>query len=233
MDQVEKYKIMIIEDDMVIADLLQSHLCKYGFAPYCSRKFEMLDEECKKIEPHLILMDITLPFYDGYYWCHKMRKFTSCPIIFISARNADSDQVLAMRNGGDDYVTKPFSMDVLIAKIDAQLRRAYGEYASAGQDQILFADCTFSMNKLQITRKNQSVELTKNEALVIRCLFEKAPDVVTREELLNQIWDEDCFVEENTLNVAISRIRKRMEEISSKIDIKAVRGVGYRMGVKE
>ena len=229
----EKYKIMIIEDDVDIAGLLQTQLRKYGFHPYCSREFETIDEECKRIEPHLILLDITLPFYDGFYWCHKLRKYTSCPIIFISARNTDSDQILAMRNGGDDYVSKPFSMEVLIAKIDAQLRRAYGAYASTNQDQLTYADCRFSMNKLQISRENQIIELSKNEALVIRCLFEKAPDVVTREELLNQIWDEECFVEENTLNVTISRIRKRLEQIESKIDIKAVRGVGYRMGVKE
>ncbi|MDD3363224.1 MAG: response regulator transcription factor [Hespellia sp.] len=229
----DKYKIMIIEDDVDIAGLLQTQLRKYGFCPYCSQEIEAVDEECRRIEPHLILLDITLPFYDGFYWCHKLRKYTSCPIIFISARNADSDQILAMRNGGDDYVSKPFSMEVLLAKIDAQLRRAYGAYASTNQDQLTYADCQFSMNKLQISRENQIVELSKNEALVIRCLFEKAPDVVTREELLNQIWDEECFVEENTLNVTISRIRKRMEQIESKIDIKAVRGVGYRMGVKE
>ena len=227
------YRIMIIEDDEDIAGLLQTQLRRYGFEPCCCQNFKTIDEECRRIQPHLILLDITLPFYDGFYWCHKLRKDSSCPIIFISARDAESDQIYAMRNGADDFVTKPFSMEVLTAKVDAQLRRTYGEYAMANKDRISYADCTFSMNKLQIKRGNQAIELSKNEALIIHYLFEKAPDVVTREELLGEIWDEDCFVGENTLNVTISRIRKRLEQIGSNIEIKPVRGVGYRMGVSE
>lgn len=225
------YKIMIIEDDKEIARLLGEHIKKFGFLPYCCEDFNNLEEEFKAIDPHLVLLDITLPSYDGFYWCSKIRKISSCPIIFVSARNADSDQVFAIMNGGDDYITKPFSYDIIIAKINAQLRRAYGEYSKQNQDDIIYGDCIYSQSKLLLSRKNAQVELSKNEAAVIRYLFLREGKVVTREELLSAIWDEDSFVEENTLNVTISRIRKRLEQIESDLQIKPVRGLGYRIGV--
>ena len=225
------YRIMIIEDDKDIAQLLFDHIKKFGFEPYCCKEFHNLEDEFRTIDPHLLLLDITLPSFDGFYWCGKIRKISSCPIIFVSARNTDSDQVFAIMNGGDDYITKPFSYDVIIAKINAQLRRAYGEYSKQNNDTIMYGDCTYSQSKLLISKNNKSVELSKNEAAVIRCLFVSEREVVTREELLSTIWDEDCFVEENTLNVTISRIRKRLEQIGSELQIKPIRGIGYRIGV--
>ena len=227
------YKIMIVEDDKDIAELLFNHLLKFGFEPYCCQKFDNIIEEFKEFNPHLLLLDITLPSFDGFYWCGKIRKISSCPIIFVSARNADSDQVFAIMNGGDDYITKPFSYDIIIAKINAQLRRTYGEYSIQNKDEKEYGDCIYSQSKLLLRKDEKVVELSKNEAAVIRCLFSKAPMVVTREELLNTIWDDDSFVEENTLNVTISRIRKRLEQIGSELQIRPVRGVGYRIGVSQ
>ena len=131
----------------------------------------------------------------------KSEKKSSCPIIFLSSRNADSDQVYAMMNGGDDYVTKPFSLDVLTAKVTAILRRTYGEYVTAVTNDLSCGDCSFSQNRLVLRCNGKETELSKTEAGVIRIMFQNYPDVVSREDLLNEIWDNDNFVEENTLNV--------------------------------
>lgn len=224
------YKIMIVEDDPDIAQLLSLHLQKFGFCTYLCKDFSGVLEEFEKIAPHLVLLDINLPAYDGFYWCSKLRAKSACPIIFLSSRNADSDQVYAMMNGGDDFVTKPFSLDVITAKITALLRRIYGEYAASVSNELQCGDCTFSQNRLTLWCNGREVELSKTEAGVLRVMFEKYPDVASREELLNEIWDDETFVEENTLNVAISRIRRRLEQVGSHLVLKSVRGVGYRIG---
>lgn len=224
------YKIMIVEDDADIAELVSLHLEKFGFTVHQCRDFSHVLSEFEKIEPHLVLLDINLPSYDGFYWCGKLRAKSPCPIIFLSSRNADSDQVYAMMNGGDDFVTKPFSLDVITAKITALLRRTYGEYATATSSELYCGDCTFYQNRLTLCCKGKEVELSKTEAGILRIMFEKYPGVASREELLNEIWDDETFVEENTLNVTVSRIRRRLEQIGSVLVLKSVRGVGYRIG---
>lgn len=224
------YKIMIVEDDSDIARLLSLHLQKFGFAVQLCRDFSNVLKEFKEAAPHLVLLDINLPAYDGFYWCSRLRSISPCPIIFLSSRNADSDQVYAMMNGGDDFVTKPFSLDVITAKITAMLRRTYGEYAAACFSEISCGDCIFSQSRLTLLCNGKETELSKTEAGVVRVIFEKHPDVATREELLNEIWDDETFVEENTLNVTISRIRRRLEQVGSRLVLKSVRGVGYRIG---
>ena len=224
------YKIMIVEDDSDIARLLSLHLQKFGFAVHLCRNFSNVLKEFKEAAPHLVLLDINLPAYDGFYWCSRLRSISPCPIIFLSSRNADSDQVYAMMNGGDDFVTKPFSLDVITAKITAMLRRTYGEYAAACSSEISCGDCIFSQSRLTLLCNGKETELSKTEAGVVRVIFEKHPDVATREELLNEIWDDETFVEENTLNVTISRIRRRLEQVGSRLVLKSVRGVGYRIG---
>lgn len=224
------YKIMIVEDDPDIAELLSLHLQKFGFFTHRCKNFSNVVQEFEETAPHLVLLDINLPAYDGFYWCGKLRAKSPCPIIFLSSRNADSDQVYAMMNGGDDFVSKPFSLDVITAKITALLRRTYGEYASAHSNELQCGDCTFFQNKLTLLCNGREVELSKTEAGVLRIIFEKYPGVASREELLNEIWDDDTFVEENTLNVTISRIRRRLEQVGSRLVLKSVRGVGYRIG---
>lgn len=224
------YKIMIIEDDPDIAGLLSDHLQRFGFLVYRCQDLKNVIEEFKLEKPHLVLLDINLPAYNGFYWCNKIRSISPCPIIFLSSRNTDSDQVHAIMNGGDDYITKPFSFEVVTAKISAVLRRTYGEYASTNTDELQCGDCIFSKSKLTLSCHGHITELSKTEAGVIRVMFQNYPNVVTREDLLNEIWDDDSFVEENTLNVTISRIRKRLENIGSTLAVKPVRGVGYRIG---
>lgn len=224
------YKIMIIEDDPGIAGLLSEHLQRFGFSVYCCKMFTKLAEEFIQENPHLVLLDINLPSYDGFYWCGKIRSISSCPIVFLSSRNTDSDQVHAIMSGGDDYITKPFSFEVVTAKVTAALRRVYGEYANSGFDELQCGDCIFSKSKLTLSSHGNMAELSKTEAGVIRVMFQNYPDVVTREELLNEIWDDENFVEENTLNVTISRIRRRLGNIGSSLVVRSVRGVGYRIG---
>lgn len=224
------YKIMIVEDDPDIAELLSLHLQKFGFSTHLCRDFSNVLEKFVESAPHLVLLDINLPAYDGFYWCGRLRAKSPCPIIFLSSRNADSDQVYAMMNGGDDFVTKPFSLDVITAKITALLRRTYGEYAGSGPQESSCGDCTFSPKRLTLRCNGRKVELSKTEAGVLRIIFERHPDVASREELLNEIWDDETFVEENTLNVTISRIRRRLEQVGSRLVLKSVRGVGYRIG---
>ena len=224
------YKIMIVEDDPDIAELLSLHLQKFGFSTHRCRDFSHVSTEFEETAPHLVLLDINLPAYDGFYWCGKLRAKSPCPIIFLSSRSADADQVYAMMNGGDDYVTKPFSLDVITAKITALLRRTYGEYAASASSELRCGDCTFSQNRLTLFCNGKEAELSKTEAGVLRVIFEKHPDVASREELLSEIWDDETFVEENTLNVTISRIRRRLEQVGSRLVLKSVRGVGYRIG---
>lgn len=224
------YKIMIVEDDPDIGALLSLHLQKFGFSAYLCKDFSRVLQEFEESAPHLVLLDINLPAYDGFYWCGKLRAQSACPILFLSSRNADSDQVYAMMNGGDDFVTKPFSLDVITAKITALLRRAYGEYATAFSDDLQCGDCTFSQNRMTLGCNGKEVELSKTEAGVLRVIFRKHPGIVSREELLNEIWDDETFVEENTLNVTISRLRRRLEQVDSRLILKSVRGVGYRIG---
>ncbi|MEG2417259.1 MAG: response regulator transcription factor, partial [Eubacterium sp.] len=146
-------------------------------------------------------------------------------------RSDDMDQIHAISEGGDDYITKPYSFNVLIAKIQAQLRRAYGAYAAPNVSEIRFGDACFHPGRLTLQCQDTIQSLSKTEAAVVHSLFRHAPDVVTRESLLSTIWDDECFVEENTLNVTISRIRKRLDQISSVLQIVAVRGIGYRLAV--
>lgn len=227
------YKIMIIEDDKDISGLLCMHFKKFGFSVYRCTDFSKITHEFETINPHLVLLDINLPSYDGFYWCNKLRAKSSCPILFLSSRNSDSDQVYAMMNGGDDYITKPFSFDVITAKINALIRRSYGEYAVNNVNELKCVDCIFSKNKLTLLFNDNETELSKTEAGIIRILFEQYPNIVSREQLLNEIWDDETFVEENTLNVSISRLRKRLNQIGSMLTIKSVRSVGYKIGKKD
>lgn len=224
------YKIMIVEDESDIAELISLHLGKFGFVVQQCKDFSNVLKEFEQAEPHLVLLDINLPAYDGFYWCGKLRAKSPCPIIFLSSRNADSDQVYAMMNGGDDFVTKPFSLEVITAKITAILRRTYGEYAASASIELRCGDCTFSQNRLTLLCNGTEAQLSKTEAGVLRVIFEKYPGVASREELLNEIWDDETFVEENTLNVTISRVRRRLEQVGSGLVLKSVRGVGYRIG---
>ncbi|AAO37417.1 DNA-binding response regulator [Clostridium tetani] len=224
------YKILIVEDDSSIAELLASHIYKYGIECLICNDFDNILDEFIKLDPNLVLMDVNLPKYDGFYWCRKLRQISKCPIIFISARAGDMDQILAMENGADDYVTKPFSFEVVVAKINANLRRVYGDYAKNENDRILKKEnIIFYFDSLILQNGDKKVMLTKKEAALATTLLENSPKVLSRESLLSKLWDDESFVEENTLNVNVTRLRKKFAEIDAKVEIEAIRGMGYRL----
>lgn len=222
------FKICMIEDDSDLANLIKEHLVRYDFEVLICDDFKNIDKFVEEHSPNLILLDINIPYYDGFYWCGEIRKITKAPIIFMSARTEDYDQVRAIMSGGDDYVTKPFSHELLLAKVNSQLRRAYGEYAG-NETATECGDCSF--NKLRFTLKcgDNQIDLPKNEAILIGILFDSYPNVVSREKILSEIWDSDMFVEENTLNVTVSRVRKKLKDMGSNLQVITVRGMGYKV----
>ena len=222
------YKVLLVEDDSSISELLANHIEKYGIECFVCTDFDNVSKQFTKFNPHLVLMDVNLPKYDGFYWCRKLRQISKCPIIFISARLGDIDQVYAMENGADDYITKPFSFDIVLAKINANLRRVYGDYAKDQQERILIkGSLIFYLESLILQNDDKKIMLTKKEGTLTVALIENFPKVLSREKLLAKLWDDESFVEENTLNVNVARLRKKFVEIHAKVEIEAVRGIGY------
>jgi OmpR family two-component system response regulator YxdJ len=223
--------IMIVEDDPKINELLRNQLEKYGYRTVTVDSFDRVMDVFAKAIPHLVLLDVNLPKYDGFYWCRQIRQLSNCPILFISARESKMDQVMALENGADDYITKPFDYDVVLAKIRSQLRRAYGLYAAQDKERtVQAAGLTLYPERLELAIRQQKVELSKKEALLLEALINQYPRVVSRERLLEKLWDEQ-FVDENTLNVYIARVRGKLKELALDGAIETVRGSGYRLKV--
>ncbi|WP_440896343.1 response regulator transcription factor [Amphibacillus sp. Q70] len=225
-------KIMIIEDDPKIAAYLSSYISKYNYQVIVIDAFDQIIDHFQAHEPDLVLLDINLPYYDGFYWCRQIRNISICPVIFISARTGEMDQVMAIENGGDDYITKPFSPEIVIAKIRSQLRRAYGEYAGNQQERILgLKDLKLYPERQELHFNGRLIDLTKNESNILELLIERHPRVAGREDLLEKLWDDQTFVDENTLNVNMTRVRKKLQDLGIKGAVETVRGSGYRLNV--
>ncbi|SDD70364.1 DNA-binding response regulator, OmpR family, contains REC and winged-helix (wHTH) domain [Terribacillus halophilus] len=225
-------KIMIVEDDMKIAEYLGSHIEKYGYEVTVATDFEKVMDTFLDIQPKLILLDINLPSFDGYYWCRQIRKVSICPVIFISARTGEMDQVMAIENGGDDFITKPFNPDIVMAKIRSQMRRAYGEYAIKSEERVLTQEgLHFYPERLELRFGDRATPLTKKETDIIESLLERYPRVAGRQDLLAKLWDDQAYVDENTLNVNITRVRNKFQEIGIEDAVETVRGAGYRLRI--
>jgi DNA-binding response OmpR family regulator len=225
-----KYKIYIVEDDLSISSLLQEYINKYGFEVRAAKNFEDIMIEFDEYNPSLVLLDVNLPKFDGFYWCRKIRQQSKIPIIFISARDSGMDQVMALESGADDYITKPFYYDVAIAKIKSQIRRAFGDYSTKGEERTVEIEgLKFYPERSEIEFKDEKLIITKREGILLECLMMKYPKVVGRDLLLEKIWDDLEFVEENTLSVNISRVRKRLESLGISKGIETIRGSGYRL----
>lgn len=222
------YKIFIVEDDMTIAQEIAKYLRRWGYEVLCVHAFDSVLEECIKYTPHLVLMDISLPFYNGYYWCSEIRKISKIPVLFISSASDNMNIVMAVNMGGDDFVAKPFDLDVLAAKIQALLRRSY-----AYNEQTAYQEHKgVLLNTLDATLiyKDQKIELTKNEFKMLQLLYENIGKVVSRELMMKKLWDNECFVDDNTLTVNITRLRKKLEEASIYNFIQTKKGMGYLIG---
>lgn len=223
---------MIVEDDIKIAKHLCSYIEKYGYEIIMTEDFETIIDTFRRAQPNLILLDINLPSYDGYYWCRQFRKESICPVIFISARTGEMDQVMALENGGDDFITKPFHPDIVMAKIRSQLRRAYGEYSANYDERMLIQDgLSLYPERLELRFKDKVTTLTKKETDIIESLLERYPRVAGRQDLLAKLWDDQAYVDENTLNVNITRVRKKFQELGIEDPVETVRGAGYRLKV--
>lgn len=228
-DNMNTHRILIVEDDLKIATLLADTLRKYHYDVCAVESFDHILDDFKSFDPHLVLLDINLPSYDGYYWCRQLRQLTTCPIIFISARSGEMDQVFALENGGDDFITKPFNYEIVLAKIKSHLRRSYGEYATKQEERtIKQGQLKLLLERMELHTKNAEIPLQKKECVVLELLMSQAPKVVSREKLLEELWDDQAFVDENTLNVNIARVRKKLSDYDVKSTIETVRGAGYR-----
>ncbi|NEW08969.1 response regulator transcription factor [Paenibacillus sp. SYP-B3998] len=223
-------KILIVEDNEDLRSLLAVHLDKHGFQTMATVQFERVLGDFLEGKPDLVLLDINLPSFDGYYWCRQIRQHSTCPIIFISAREGTMDQIMALDNGADDFITKPFSYEMVTAKVRSHLRRAYGEYAATvGERVVHFHGLTYVIEKMELQFQAQSIELSKKEASLLEVLLERGDKVTSRDRLMEKMWDTDMYVDENTLNVYMTRVRKKLSELGIHDAIETVRGAGYRM----
>jgi len=221
------YKILIVEDDAVIAGILGKHLEKWGYTCVTVRDFSEVDQLFYREKPALVLMDIVLPFFNGYYWCEKIRQTSKVPVIFISSRDMPMDTVMAVNVGADDYITKPFDLDVVTAKVTALLRRTY-DYQEDIQGAY-YRGAFLNFSEASVYVDGRKTELTKNEYRILRCLIEKKGAVVARDTLMQKLWDSDCFIDDNTLTVNVTRLRKKLADAGLGKCIETKKGLGYML----
>ncbi|WHY85608.1 response regulator transcription factor [Neobacillus novalis] len=220
------YKIMLIEDDCELCSLVKECLEKYKYLVYEQTDFNSVLEQFEQVQPDLVLLDINLPYFDGFYLCRAMRKKSKVPIIITSARSGELDQVMAIELGADDYLTKPFTFEILLAKVKAALRRAYGEYSST-TSHLTVHQLTLYEDSFKMSFNEKIVELSKNEYKLVKYFIENKERIITREELIEQLWDDIAFVDDNTLTVNISRIKSKFSQLGIEGLIQTKRSVGY------
>jgi len=219
-------KIMIVEDEPIIRDMIGESIRKWGYETIILDDFSQVLEIFLKENPHLVLMDINLPVYDGFYWCNKIRDISKVPIIFISSRNTPMDMVMAINMGGDDFIQKPFYEEVLITKIKALLRRTYS-YTETDATIIEHDGVILNLNNGDVFYGDKKAELTKNEFKILNILMQNKGTVVSREKIMRSLWEDESFVDDNTLTVNITRIRKKLAELGKENYIATMKGEGY------
>lgn len=219
-------KIMIVEDEPIIRDMIGESIRKWGYETIILDDFSQVLEIFLKENPHLVLMDINLPVYDGFYWCNKIRDISKVPIIFISSRNTPMDMVMSINMGGDDFIQKPFYEEVLIAKIKALLRRTYS-YTETVATIIEHDGVILNLNNGDVFYGDKKAELTKNEFKILNILMQNKGTVVSREKIMRSLWEDESFVDDNTLTVNIARIRKKLAELGKENYITTMKGEGY------
>jgi len=219
-------KIMIVEDEAVIRQLIMEELEKWQFDTFGTTDFHQVLFDFKTEEPQLILLDINLPVFDGYYWCQKIREISKVPIIFISSRNTNMDMIMAMNMGADDFITKPFELDVLVAKINALLRRSYN-YVENNSETISHNGLVLNVDNGSVDVNGEVIDLSKNEYRLLYILMKNHGKILSREKLLRALWDDERFVDDNTLTVNINRLRRKIEQAGVKNYIETKVGQGY------
>lgn len=219
------YRLMIVEDELEIAKAIQKQAQMWELEVLCVENFRTVLETFAAFQPHLVLMDITLPFFNGYHWCSEIRRISNVPILFLSSAGDNMNMVMAMNLGADDFIVKPFDQGVLMAKIQAMLRRTYDFAASVPVLEHRGAFLNTGDNTLSFQEKK--IPLTKNEYRILLCLMEHKGQVVSREKLMERLWETDAFVDENTLTVNVNRLRKKLSAAGLEQFITTKFGVGY------
>ncbi|SFI08281.1 MULTISPECIES: response regulator transcription factor [unclassified Bacillus (in: firmicutes)] len=218
-----KKKLLLIEDDVKLIKYMKEYLGAYDYLVETIKDFDHVEEEIYKAESDLILLDINLPKFDGFYFLKVIRKKLQTPIIIVSSRSEEGEQVRGIDLGADDYITKPFSMGILLAKINAVLRRVN----NLNENMIEIKNVKLFCESMEIRVGHESIPLSKNEYKLLKIFFTNYEKVVTREELLEELWDKDEFVDDNTLTVNITRLKKRLKEKGIQLTIETKRGIGY------
>lgn len=222
---MEKYRIFIVEDDAVIAGEVSGYLARWGYDVACAQDFRDVLTEFTGYRPHLVLLDIGLPFYNGHYWCAQIRQVSQVPVIFVSSASDNMNIVMAVNLGADDFVVKPFELEVLSAKVQALLRRAYTFRNQT--DVCQYNGLILDLSDASLLVNGQKLELTRNEFRIMQILLENGGKPVSREAIMKRLWDNDCFVDDNTLTVNMTRLRKKMESVSASQHIQTRKGLGY------
>ncbi|MBQ0065882.1 MAG: response regulator transcription factor [Firmicutes bacterium] len=220
-----EYKILIVEDDLGISQAIETCIKSWGMDAQTITDFQQVMSQFSKYQPHLVLMDISLPYMNGHYWTQQIRKVSSVPIVFISSTSDNMNIIMAINMGADDFIAKPFDQSVLIAKIQAMLRRSYGM-----QDKkpvLEHNGVLLDTSSNSLLYQSHTIELSKNEYRILYILMKEAGSVVSREKLMEALWQTDCFVDENTLSVNVNRLRKKLEKYDLKDFISTKFGVGY------
>lgn len=219
------YRIYIIEDDSIIAGKIKEHMTNWGFEARCASDFRNIMGEFAEYDPHMVLLDISLPFFNGYHWCEEIRRVSKVPVIFLSSAADNMNIIMAMSMGGDDFIAKPFDMNVLVAKVQAVLRRTYD---FGGQTQVIeHRGALLNMSDASLVYNGEPVELTRNDYKILLTLMENRGSIVSRETLMEKLWETDCFVDENTLTVNIARLRKKLDGAGLTGFITTKKGIGY------
>ena len=219
-----KEKIFIIEDEEKIRRELGTFLSRYGYDVVTSDNFENIVEETLKAEPNIVLLDINLPYYDGYYICREIRKTSNVPIIVVTSRDSDMDELMSMNLGADDFITKPYNTQILLARIASIIRRTYG---NSDMEIFSYKGLKYNLSTSEIEFEDKKQELTKNESKIIYVLIKNKGKIVSRDELMKCLWQYDEFVDDNTLTVNINRLRKKIDEIGAFDYLQTKRGQGY------
>ncbi len=219
------YKILLIEDDFTLAQVIKKQIESWGNQVELITDFQHIIPAFVASDPHLVLMDIMLPFYNGYHWCSEIRKLSSVPVVFLSSASDNMNIVMAMEMGGDDFIPKPVDLTVLTAKLQAILRRAYD---FSGKSPLLeHKGAVLNLSDNSLSFQGQRIELTKNEFRILETLMEQKGKIVSRDQLMTRLWQDDCYVEENTLTVNVTRLRKKLEGAGLKDFITTKVGSGY------
>lgn len=219
-----KYKIFIIEDEEIIRKELTIFLDRYGYETVYSTDFENIVEEALKSDANVILLDINLPFYDGYYICREIRKQSNVPIVVVTSRDSEVDELMSMNLGADDFITKPYNTQILLARISSIIRRTY---SNSDVDLFSYKDLKYNMSTSEVEYKGTKIELTKNESRILYTLIRNKEKIVSREDIIKALWQEDEFIDDNTLTVNVNRLRKKLEEIGAEGYLQTKRGQGY------